>query len=412
MSSLAILWPQCKALMAVQHWSPEIIHWKEEQIKDLHAFLKTEYGNDEFYMERAQAFLKARFGKYEMERKGETTVRTANLENMLKALNDLDHQNPVNLCHKSRRKKPMAPKLQILFEEFEAYLEAQDISEESIKGCLFQTGNFFVFLGAKNLEDIRDFSFELFESYLKSKPDWKPKTIAAFVSSVRSLLRYLKEFRGISFPFYSDIRSKQPPKRAGIPAVWNEKEVKRFFQAIDRNSPVGKRDYAMFLTSYFLGLRPSDVVRLRLVHIDWEKKTLNFLQHKTQKVNSLPIPDLLGDALMDYLTHGRPEYYESDWLFLSHSDPYGPISSHYYAQRFDIYRAKAGLEKPGERGGLYSLRHTAGTHLLQKGTPLTTVSGILGHTSVNTTSQYLKLDLEMLRECVLDLDELLKEEAK
>ena len=70
---------------------------------------------------------------------------------------------------------------------------------------------------------------------------------------------------------------------------------------IDRNSPIGKRDYAMILLACVLGLRIGDIKNLRFQNFNWEDKKLSLIQHKTHKPLTLPIPDAVGWAVIDYI---------------------------------------------------------------------------------------------------------------
>jgi site-specific recombinase XerD len=56
-----------------------------------------------------------------------------------------------------------------------------------------------------------------------------------------------------------------------------------------------------------------------------------------------------------------------------------------------------------QKVGLHSLRHALASRLLEKHTPLSTIAGILGHTSVESTAIYLKTDEGALRECALSV---------
>lgn len=76
--------------------------------------------------------------------------------------------------------------------------------------------------------------------------------------------------------------------------------------AIDRNSPIGKRDYAMILLACILGLRIGDIKKLRFQNFNWEVKKLSLIQRKTHKPLILPIPDAVGWAIIDYIKDGRP----------------------------------------------------------------------------------------------------------
>lgn len=83
-------------------------------------------------------------------------------------------------------------------------------------------------------------------------------------------------------------------KSAKIPSAWKLDELKAMLAAIDRNSSIGKRDYAMILLACVLDLRIGDIKNLRFQNFNWEDKKLSLIQHKTHKPLTLPIPDAVG----------------------------------------------------------------------------------------------------------------------
>ncbi len=71
------------------------------------------------------------------------------------------------------------------------------------------------------------------------------------------------------------------------------------------------------------------------------------------------------------------------------------------------YLSAAGIPFDREKHhGPHTLRFTLATRLLEQEVPIETISEILGHSSVNTTRIYLQTNLEMLRQCALNPDEL------
>ena len=74
---------------------------------------------------------------------------------------------------------------------------------------------------------------------------------------------------------------------------------------IDRQSAIGKRDYAMVLLTARLGVRVGDLRRLELGWFDWRAKTLVFTQQKTALPLTLPLSGDVGWAVIDYVRHGR-----------------------------------------------------------------------------------------------------------
>ena len=65
-------------------------------------------------------------------------------------------------------------------------------------------------------------------------------------------------------------------------------------------------------------------------------------------------------------------------------------------------KANSSISKE-KKNGVHSLRHTLASEMLKKSTPIETISSVLGHVNSNTTSVYLKIDTEKLRECVLEV---------
>ncbi|MCC8103845.1 MAG: tyrosine-type recombinase/integrase [Clostridiales bacterium] len=99
-----------------------------------------------------------------------------------------------------------------------------------------------------------------------------------------------------------------PPQRlrTKLPTVWTEEQIEAIVHAVDTTTPVGKRDYAIVLLGARLGLRIGDILKLTLNDIDWNKKQLSIIQSKTREPLTLPLPEDVGWAVIDYLKNGRP----------------------------------------------------------------------------------------------------------
>ena len=142
---------------------------------------------------------------------------------------------------------------------------------------------------------------------------------------------------------------------------------------------------------------------LRFGNFDWDNKKLSIIQHKTHKPLSLPIPDAVGWAVIDYIKNGRPKYYDTDVVFVKHMPPFDPLSDNDHLENRIIYHMrKAGIRRDKNRhSGFHSLRHCAGSMLLEMETPLPVITSIMGHSDTDVTGIYLKTDLKKLSECVL-----------
>ena len=176
---------------------------------------------------------------------------------------------------------------------------------------------------------------------------------------------------------------------------------------IDRQSATGKRDYAMILMTARLGLRISDLRQLELGDLDWRAKTLTIVQRKTGRPLSLPLLDDVGWAIIDYVRHGRPETACAK-VFIKHRHPFGAFGcSSSVAGRLSRYAARAGIGfPPGQACGMHSLRGALAVAMIGNGAPMPVISAVLGHASSDTTqAYYLRFDVERLRCCALDVED-------
>ncbi len=233
----------------------------------------------------------------------------------------------------------------------------------------------------------------------------QPKTVERIVSDVRSFLRFLT-MRGI---VEKDLSVELPkiriPRDARIPSVWEQELVVRLLEAVDRSSPKGKRDYAIFLLACRLGMRVGDIRTLKLEQIHWEDATIEVTQSKTGLPLRLPLTSEVGEALIDYLKSGRPQSAHRE-IFLKANPPFDPFAGNNLHHIVKYWRLLAGIRfRTPQKRGFHSLRHTLATRLLQNGTPLTTIAEILGHTSLESTRIYAKADVETLRSVALDPEE-------
>jgi integrase/recombinase XerD len=239
---------------------------------------------------------------------------------------------------------------------------------------------------------------------------YAPKTTGTLRSALGDFLRHLREAGQIR----EDLAGKLPPQRyprrgQTAPYPWTAEEVRLVLDQVDRQSAIGKRDYAMILLTARLGLRAGDLRRLELGWFDWRARTLALTQHKTGLPLRLPLPGDVGWAVIDYVRHGRPEA-GCPQVFVKHRYPFTAFGSSESAGcRLGYYARRAGIMfPPGKSHGLHSLRGALAVAMLQAGTPPPAVTAVLGHAASTTTAaHYLRLDTANLRCCALDVEDVL-----
>jgi site-specific recombinase XerD len=144
------------------------------------------------------------------------------------------------------------------------------------------------------------------------------------------------------------------------------------------------------MTAYASGLRLSELCHLQGRDIDSspDRMSIRVVQGKGAKDRySLLTPDLL-EQLRLYWRTCRFGAKGSDWLFTRRRDASLPMDCGSGQFFYYTARSAAGITK---EGGIHSLRHAFATHLLESGVDLDSISKLLGHAHLSTTSRYLQM---------------------
>lgn len=143
-----------------------------------------------------------------------------------------------------------------------------------------------------------------------------------------------------------------------------------------------------------IGIRCCEVANIKIKNINWHEGILKIVRGKSNQEDQLPLPKLVGEAIADYLVHGRPKS-NSEFVFVFHRAPFGK-AVRVGTVRNAIRRAfqKAGFEPIPST---HIFRHSFSTKLLLSGSSLKEIADMLGHRSIDTTMIYTKVDLPNLR---------------
>jgi len=281
-------------------------------------------------------------------------------------------------------------------------------SEGRALGTLRQEQNFLNFfsdyLVKEGIEDLSGFSKNNIPSFLFKLESRSLSIRARHISCFRSFLTYLHEKNIVSENISFFVPSVSYNKFLKIPSVYTQEEVNKMLAAIDLGNPCGKRDNAMVRLAAHLGLRSGDIRNLKCKDITWmrnHKDRIRFVQQKTGMEIMLPLPEDVSEAIIDYLTHGRPSC-ESKFLFVQHYFPFKPILCNGFYKKVSDYFRHAGIDIEGKKHGPHACRHSFGTNLLEKNIGLPVISDILGHKSIISTMDYLRVAENQLRVCALE----------
>jgi integrase/recombinase XerD len=291
-----------------------------------------------------------------------------------------------------------------LRDAYREYLDrVRGLAARTIRHHARVTGDLLRFLTyeqrAQGLQDLRVAEVEAF--VVTSGARLSRITMQSTVAILRSFLRFLAT-RGEA-PAGLDRHLESPRQYRGERLVralpWDA--VQTLLQTIDRSTPKGRRDYAMFLLIATYGLRASEVAALDLEAIVWRARVIHVPRPKIGTPLAVPLTDDVATALLEYL-RGQARNSAQRRLFLRVRVPRGPITAATVGDAFDVWARQAGVRVP-TLGGPHCIRHALAMHLLRQGTPLKTIGDLLGHRSVESTEHYLRLHLDDLRDVALPL---------
>ena len=194
-------------------------------------------------------------------------------------------------------------------------------------------------------------------------------------------------------------------RHSKIPTTYTEDEIRKIIDAPDRSSAIGKRDYLVLLLAAEYGWRSADITGFRLDQIDWDKNVIRFQQQKTGMPVEYPLLASVGNAIIDYVQHGRPISERPEVILSAEKCKIGsPLKSPTIHSIVTRYMKKAAITGwKDKKHGAHSLRHSLATNLLKRNISLPVISSVLGHQTTETTKIYLKVDVARLRACTLPM---------
>jgi integrase len=180
-----------------------------------------------------------------------------------------------------------------------------------------------------------------------------------------------------------------------LPTYLSAVQVRKVLDSCDRETVMGRRDYAILLLLAKLGLRAGEVTTLTLDDIDWRASELLFRAKGRQRAR-MPIPPDVGTAIAAYLRDGRPKSL-CRRLFVRTLAPHVGFASGCAITMI----AKTALDRAGIEGcahrGAHIFRHSLATELLRSGATLSEIGQLLRHENHDTTRIYAKVDIDALR---------------
>jgi site-specific recombinase XerD len=289
-----------------------------------------------------------------------------------------------------------------LMKDFLLFKQSRRLSRLTIEKIESHMSNFNFWLSANNIFDIGAIRQTHLISFIQSLDSNKNALIHDTLMDLRGFFGYLYNHEIVTTDFTTFIPKDNYRNQSRLPSYYSEDEINQLLKTIDRGTRVGKRDYAILVLAACLGLRESDIARLKFENLHWDKSLIKLHQYKTGKDINLPLLPAVGNAILDYIQYGRPKS-DEHYIFLLVTSPYLPIKSSTIANLVCRRFINADLNTKEKRHGGHSLRHSLVKELLMNKQTLPVIMEVLGHKNLESTRHYIRIDTESLRRCALDV---------
>ena len=282
--------------------------------------------------------------------------------------------------------------------------EERGLAEATVVSSRAQFIKFLKYTTGKTLMQMRLADVDQFLASLGER-GWTRHGIKSMGHIIRGFFKYAEMQKWTRPGISAEIRGPRVYRQEHLPLGPTWPDVQRLLASTETDYPYDIRDRAVLLLLAVYGMRVGEVRRIRLKDVDWENRTLTIPLTKQRRARICPVIPALAEAIQRYVREVQPKS-TYDELFLRLYAPHQPFT------HGGLYGIVAGrmkrLQIESPRTGPHCLRHACATHLLAQGLTLTEVGGHLGHSSMESTRVYAKVDMLALREAAeLDLGGLL-----
>ena len=277
-------------------------------------------------------------------------------------------------------------------EEYRLSLRQQEKSERTIKGYL-QDLKFFenwlqqVWNGPVYLDDVTFTDVEKFLTFLKEKKSYKPASRRRIASALKSFFRYAWKRELCRTDIASDIEDIKyvPTEREFL----SEEEALQLIEEIDHELVK-----VFTVTLLYTGMRISEALALTIDDVDMDTDWIHIRNGKGGKARSIPINRKLKDKLEDYVQWRTP----SKQFFATKKT--GTLSSGTVQAVIRETRERLGCKK---KITPHVFRHSFASELVKKDANIVSISKLLGHSNLKTTSVYTHVSQNQLIDAIARL---------
>ena len=246
-------------------------------------------------------------------------------------------------------------------------------------------------------EIINDYQDYLGERRIRADRPLSNKTICIKLTALKTFFRFLcDEDYLLSNPTQNIVLPKE--ERRLPRAILTEDEVMMILQSCDARTPLSLRNRAMLELLYACGMRTFELCNLKTQDVSLKEQTVLIEKGKGNISRLVPVGQYASLYIEEYLKKGRKFLLRG-----KRSDP-GNLFLTQFGNPFDRKSINKSVMKPIQARlklkknlTVYSFRHASATHLLHRNVDVAYIAELLGHRSLNTTQQYLKIEIGDLK---------------
>ena len=296
--------------------------------------------------------------------------------------------------------KPL-PTLPPLIEEFAEHVRRhRGNPPRTIQGKIHRVMKFLVFLRSRGhgvarlrVSDVDAFILQLRRRYSRT-------VVSDHCSSLRGFARFLHATGRLPADLAPSIVAPKISRAERPYRTLPWEDVQRILKAVDHKARGGRRDYALLLMMSMYGLGAGEIACLKIEDVDWSAGMIHVVRPKTGVEFVLPLLPAVARALEHYLRQERPKHPCTRHLFVTVRAPHKQLGCSATIRRIlHKHARKAGVSAPFL--GTHVLRHTHACRQIELGTRPKVLSDILGHRDPQSTSAYIRVATDRLRDMAL-----------
>ena len=280
-------------------------------------------------------------------------------------------------------------------EDFLNYLKSKQYSFSTLHAYKQDLNHFEEYCICCGLEDVKNTTKQMTFKYLATLHS-KEMPTKACCNRITRLIKYFRYLEVEGFIFLSPFRDYTLPKYQGknYPVI-DKNEMENILSNMNTDDPLCIKGKAIIELVYSSALRPREIYGLKIPDIEFDRGLLFIEQSKNKKDRIVPVGKTALYWIKRYIREVRPRYIGDNnhsYVFISHKG----------GEKLTVWGVRWAIQESLLRSGLkpikpYSLRGTAATQLLLNGMNVVHISKLLGHSRIETTQYYLRVDLKKLK---------------